>query len=155
MKFRTLALLFAVALVSAGCSGDTSTSGGAKPGKETPAPAEAGKNIVETAVAADGFDKLVAAVKAAELVDALSGDGPFTVFAPTDEAFGEVEGLDELLKDKEKLSGILKYHVVGKKVMAGDIKGDMEAPTLQGGKLEIKVADGKVTVNGAAVVKTD
>jgi uncharacterized surface protein with fasciclin (FAS1) repeats len=117
------------------------------------------KTIVEVAAASDDFETLVAAVKAAGLVDTLSGKGPFTVFAPTDEAFGKLpEGtLDELLKpeNKKKLAGILTYHVVAGKVMAADVVKLKNAETVQGQKVKIQVKDGKVKVNRANVVKTD
>jgi uncharacterized surface protein with fasciclin (FAS1) repeats len=118
------------------------------------------EDIVDTAVAAK-FKTLVAAVKAADLVDTLKGDGPFTVFAPTDEAFAKLpkETLDDLLKpeNKDKLAGILKYHVVSGKVMAADVvKLDgKEVKTVQGSSLAIKVDGGNVTVGGAKVTKTD
>jgi len=117
------------------------------------------KDIVDTAVAADGFNTLVAAVKAAGLVDVLKSDGPFTVFAPTDAAFKKLpEGtLEDLLKpeNKDKLVAILKYHVVPGKVMAADVVKLDSAKTAQGGKVTIKVANGKVMVDNANVVKTD
>ena len=116
-------------------------------------------DIVDTAVGAKSFKTLVAAVKAAGLVETLKGKGPFTVFAPTDEAFGKLpEGaLQDLLKpeNKEKLTKILTYHVVAGKVMAADVVKLTEAATVQGSKVTIKVSDGKVKVDGANVVKTD
>lgn len=119
--------------------------------------AAADKTVVEVAVEADVFKTLVAAVKAADLVETLSGKGPFTVFAPTDEAFGKLPKgtLEGLLKpeNKEKLAAILKYHVVPGKVMAADVLKLKEAETVQGSK--IKVSDGKVMVDWANVVKTD
>lgn len=120
--------------------------------------AEDKKDIVDTAVAAGKFNTLVAAVKAAGLVDTLKGKGPFTVFAPTDEAFAKLPAgtVEELLKpeNKKKLTDILTYHVVAGKVMAADVK-TMEAKTVQGSSAAIKVADGKVTIDKATVVKTD
>jgi uncharacterized surface protein with fasciclin (FAS1) repeats len=117
------------------------------------------KTIVENAVAIEGFGTLVAAVKAADLVETLSGDGPFTVFAPTDEAFAKLPKgtLEDLLKpeNKEKLVAILTYHVVPSAVMAKDVVNLKKAKTAQGQNIRIKVADGKVKVNGANVVKTD
>lgn len=115
-------------------------------------------DIVDTAVAADDFNTLVAAVKAAGLVDTLKGDGPFTVFAPTDEAFaalpaGTVESL-LLPENKDKLVGILTYHVVPAKVMAKDVK-PMEAPTVNGQTATVSVDYGNVKIEGANVVKTD
>jgi uncharacterized surface protein with fasciclin (FAS1) repeats len=120
--------------------------------------AEDKKDIVDTAVAAGNFKTLVAAVKAAGLVDTLKGKGPFTVFAPTDEAFAKLPAgtVEELLKpeNKKKLTDILTYHVLAGKVMAADVK-TMEAKTVQGSSASVKVADGKVTIDKANVVKTD
>jgi uncharacterized surface protein with fasciclin (FAS1) repeats len=119
---------------------------------------DAKKNIVETAVSAGSFNTLVKAVKAADLVETLSGAGPFTVFAPTDDAFAALpEGvLADLLKpeNKAKLAGILTYHVVAGKVMAADVKAGPVA-TVNGASAKIAVADGKVTIDKANVVKTD
>ncbi len=116
------------------------------------------KDIVDTAVAAK-FNTLVAAVKAADLVKTLQGDGPFTVFAPTDAAFAALpEGtLTELLKpeNKAKLQAILTYHVVAGKVTAADVVKIDEAKTVQGGEIRIEVKDGKVMINNATVVKAD
>ncbi len=113
-------------------------------------------DIVETAVSAGSFTTLVTALKSAGLVDALKGEGPFTVFAPTDEAFAKLPKgtVEALLNDKEKLTKILTYHVVSGKVMAKDVVKLSEAKTLQGGKLWIDTSNG-VKVNDATVVKTD
>jgi uncharacterized surface protein with fasciclin (FAS1) repeats len=115
------------------------------------------KNIVETAVGAGMFNTLVTAVKEANLVKTLSGPGPFTVFAPTDEAFGKLpEGtIEALLKNKEKLTSILTYHVVAGKVMASDVVNLKSAKTVNGQSLTIMVKDGKVMVDKAMVIKTD
>ena len=117
-----------------------------------------GKDIVAVAAGAGSFNTLVAAVKAAGLVETLQGAGPFTVFAPSDEAFAKLPKgtVEDLLKpeNKEKLVAILTYHVVAGKVMAADVK-TMKAKTVNGKELDIKVADGHVTVDGAKVVKTD
>jgi transforming growth factor-beta-induced protein len=117
------------------------------------------KDIVDTAVSAGDFNTLVAAVKAAELVETLKAEGPYTVFAPTDAAFAKLpEGtLDSLLKpeNKAKLAGILTYHVVAGKVMAADVVKITEAKTVNGKMLKISTMNGKVMVNGANVVKTD
>ena len=115
-------------------------------------------DIVAVASGAGSFNTLVAAVKAAGLVETLQGTGPFTVFAPTDEAFAKLPAgtVESLLKpeNKEKLVAILTYHVVAGKVMAADVK-TMKTKTVNGQELSIVVADGKVTVDKAKVVKTD
>jgi uncharacterized surface protein with fasciclin (FAS1) repeats len=119
------------------------------------------KNIVETAIAAGSFKTLVTAVKAAGLVETLSSPGPFTVFAPTDDAFaklpaGTVEGL---LKDKEKLTAILTYHVVSGKVMADDVKKMDSAKTVQGQDVSIDAKKWhlhrNVKINDANVITAD
>jgi len=116
------------------------------------------KDVVDTAVNAGSFKTLVAAVKAAGLVETLKGAGPFTVFAPTDEAFAKLpEGtVESLLKpeNKDKLVAILTYHVVAGKVMAADVVKITEAKTVNGKSLTVKV-DGGVMVDNAKVVKTD
>jgi uncharacterized surface protein with fasciclin (FAS1) repeats len=121
------------------------------------APAMSDDNIVEIAVANGNFTTLVAAVQAAGLVETLSGEGPFTVFAPTDEAFAKLPAgtVEALLKDKEKLASILTYHVVAGKVMAADVVNLESATTVNGQDVEIKVWDGKVMIDGATVVMTD
>lgn len=116
-------------------------------------------NIVETAVANGSFKTLVAAVTAAELVETLSGAGPFTVFAPVDDAFaalpaGTVESLI-LPENKAQLAGILTYHVVAGKVLSTDLSDGMEATTVNGGKITIHIQDGKVLINDAEVVLAD
>lgn len=115
------------------------------------------KDIVDAAVAADNFKTLVTAVTAADLVEVLRGDGPFTVFAPTDEAFAKVpmHQLEALLKDKKKLQGVLTYHVVAGKVLAADVVKLKSAETVQGSPVHIVVENGKVRIDGANVVKTD
>ena len=117
------------------------------------------KTIVDIAAGADNFKTLVAALKAGGLVDTLKGNGPFTVFAPTDEAFAKLPAgtLDDLLKpqNKEKLVGILTYHVVPAKAMAKDVAGMSSAKTVNGKSLTLKAADGKVTVGNATVTKAD
>lgn len=115
-------------------------------------------NIVETAVAAGSFKTLVAAVKAAGLVETLSGKGPFTVFAPTDEAFAKLPAgtVESLLKpeNKDKLIAILTYHVVPGKVTSKQVK-TMKAKTVNGQEVSLKVSDWGVTVDAAKVVKVD
>ena len=113
------------------------------------------KDIVDTAVGAGSFKTLAAALTAAGLVDTLKGPGPFTVFAPTDEAFAKIPkaDLDALLKDKAKLTAVLTYHVVAGKVMAADVKAG-KVKTVQGSELTVSTAGG-VMVDKAKVVKTD
>jgi len=113
-------------------------------------------DIVDVAVGADDFETLVAAVKAAGLVETLKGEGPFTVFAPTDAAFAKIpqDKLDALLADKEALTVVLTYHVVPGKVMAADVVELDSAMTVQGSSIKIDTSDG-VKVDGANVIKTD
>ena len=121
------------------------------------AAAPAAKDIVATAVGAGQFNTLVAAVKAAGLVEALQGKGPFTVFAPTDEAFAKLPAgtVDALLKDPKALSNILLYHVVPGAVKAAAVKDGLTAKTLQGSPVTFKVMDGKPMIDGANIVATD
>lgn len=116
-------------------------------------------DIVETAMAAGSFDTLVAAVKAGGLVETLQGEGPFTVFAPTDEAFAKLpEGTVENLllpENKDTLVKILTYHVVPAKVVAKDVVGMDSGTTVEGSDFTVEVVDGKVMINDATVVKTD
>jgi uncharacterized surface protein with fasciclin (FAS1) repeats len=115
------------------------------------------KDIVDTAVAAGNFTTLARALDAAGLVGTLKGPGPFTVFAPTDEAFAKLPPgtLDALLADKAKLTQVLTYHVVPGKVMAADVVKTSSANAVSGDTLSIKVSGGTVTVDRARVVKTD
>ncbi len=117
------------------------------------------KDIVDTAIGAGSFKTLAAALTAAGLIDTLKGPGPFTVFAPTDEAFKKLPAgtVEDLLKpeNKKKLTDILTYHVVAGKVMAADVVKLKEAKTVQGKAVKITVKDGKVMVDAANVTKTD
>ena len=113
-------------------------------------------DIVDTAVSAGQFKTLVQAVQAAGLVDTLKGEGPFTVFAPTDAAFAKLPAgtIESLLNDKQKLAQVLTYHVVPGKVTAAQVKpGDVK--TVQGQSLRVRADGGAVTVNNARVTKTD
>jgi uncharacterized surface protein with fasciclin (FAS1) repeats len=117
-------------------------------------------DIVETAADAGSFDTLVAAVEAAGLVETLKGEGPFTVFAPTDEAFAQLpEGtVDSLLQpeNKDRLVALLTYHVVPGKVMSSDLAGQaIEVETVQGSPVSIDATDGAVTVDQATVTQAD
>lgn len=154
----TCALLISPTLAAAGekCSSSTATTSHVT----TVAYAKETKmDIVDTAVNAGTFTKLAAALQAAGLVETLKGDGPFTVFAPTDEAFAKLpSGTVEMLlkpENKEKLASILTYHVVPGKVMAADVVNLKNATTVEGTDVDIKVDDGKVMVDKANVVKTD
>jgi uncharacterized surface protein with fasciclin (FAS1) repeats len=115
------------------------------------------KDIVDTAVSAGTFNTLATALKAADLIGTLKGPGPFTVFAPTDEAFAKLPAatLNALLKDPARLKSILLYHVVSGKVMAKDVVALKSAKSVQGAQITIQAAGGKVMVDNANVVKTD
>ncbi len=120
---------------------------------------ESTPDIVEIAASAGSFNTLVAAVKAAGLVETLQGEGPFTVFAPTDAAFAKLpEGtVEELLKpeNKEKLQAILTYHVVPGRVMAKDVVGLKSAETVQGQSLTVSIQNGTPMVDNATIIQTD
>jgi transforming growth factor-beta-induced protein len=152
-----LILLILVTLAAAGCTQPT------PPATPTPTPTPAAtpepmKNIVEIAVADGRFTTLVAAVGAADLVDTLSGPGPFTVFAPTDDAFAKLPPgtVETLLQDpKGQLTQILLYHVVPGKYMAADVVKETSLMTVQGSPLEVKVDGSTVMVDNATIVITD
>lgn len=146
-----------------GCGGSMANSSGgceseAAPALTPVAMTEVKPDIVDTAVAAGSFKTLAAALEAAGLVDALKGKGPFTVFAPTDEAFAKLPKgtVEELLKpeNKAKLQAILKYHVVSGAVLAKDVKPGAVA-TLDGQRIDITTKDAKVMIDKATVTKTD
>ena len=155
---RILTLAALVAAVSLSPSVFAHDCGTSKTAATSASTCTASKDIVAIAAGADNFKTLVAAVKAAGLVETLQGSGPFTVFAPTDEAFAKLPAgtVESLLKpeNREKLIAILKYHVVPGKVLAADVK-TMAAKTAQGQSLQLKVSDAGVTVDNANVVKTD
>jgi uncharacterized surface protein with fasciclin (FAS1) repeats len=117
------------------------------------------KDIVDTAVSAGSFKTLVAAVTAADLAETLKGEGPFTVFAPTDDAFAKLPAgtVEDLLKpeNKDKLTSILTYHVVSGKVMAKDVMTLKEAKTVQGGMVNISMEADTVMIDNAKVVQAD
>lgn len=148
MNFKSLLAAFVLALIVA--LGITPNSASAINHYEQ-------KDIVDTAVAAGSFKTLAAALEAAGLIETLKGKGPFTVFAPTDEAFAKLPAgtVEALLKDKEKLKKILLYHVVSGNVMAKDVVKLKSAKTVQGSSVTITVKGGKVMVDNANVVKTD
>lgn len=153
MKNSPMLLLLVVALFALSACQPV-----AAPAAATEAPAAAMPDIVDTAVAAGSFTTLVAAVQAAELVETLKGEGPFTVFAPSDEAFAKIDKatLDALLADPQgQLTQILLYHVLPGKVMAAAVTDGLEAETAQGDKVKFSVKDGKVMINDATIVSTD
>ncbi|MBJ7281996.1 MAG: fasciclin domain-containing protein [Acidimicrobiia bacterium] len=141
----------------AACSSDDETA--EKPTTTSAAaPTKCDNTIVDVAVGNPDFSTLVAAVTEAGLVDTLNGEGPFTVFAPTNEAFAKIPAadLDAILADKEKLTAILTFHVVGGKVMAADLKpGSQKVVTVNGEEAEVVVSEAGVTYAGAKVVTTD
>jgi transforming growth factor-beta-induced protein len=146
-------VVMAVPLVVAACGG-----GDEQAASPTPTATETPKDIVDTAVAAGDFTTLAQALTAAGLVETLKGEGPYTVFAPTDAAFAALpEGtVDTLLEDPTgQLTDILTYHVVPGKVMSTDLSDGMTAETVQGGELTFSVEDGTVMVNGATVTTAD
>jgi uncharacterized surface protein with fasciclin (FAS1) repeats len=117
----------------------------------------AGQDLVETAVAAGQFTTLVTAVQAAGLVETLQGDGPFTVFAPTDAAFAKLPAgaLEGLLANPDQLRAVLLYHVVPGRVTAAQVTGLESATTAQGSAVPVRVREGRVSVGGAEVVQAD
>ena len=139
-----MTLVFAVAFTTLALLGTLNA------GTESP------QDIVDTAASAGSFETLVAAVEAAGLVDALKAEGPYTVFAPTDEAFAKLpEGtIEALLADKEKLTAVLTYHVVPGRYMAADVVALSSAKTLQGQSVSIDTSSG-VKVDQASVIQTD
>jgi uncharacterized surface protein with fasciclin (FAS1) repeats len=159
MKAPTLMLMALMgALAMGGCGGETPPANSAASTTSTASP-QAGADIVDTAVAAGQFTTLVAALKAAGLVDTLKGPGPFTVFAPTDDAFKKLPAgtLDSLLKpeNKAKLVAILTYHVVAGNVTAADASKLTSAKTVEGADIKITASGGAVMIDGAKVIKAD
>ena len=163
MKLRLIALLAVVALAAAACgdsSSETTTADTAAPSTEAPATTDAMADlpdIVDTAVAAGDFTTLATALEAADLIDTLKGEGPFTVFAPTDAAFAALpEGtLEALLADIPTLTDILLYHVVSGEVKAETVVTLDSATTVQGSDVTITVDGSSVMVNDANVTMTD
>ena len=152
-RFRFAGVLVALALVAAACGGDD-----AEPTTTTAAPVAEAGTIVDVATEAGSFNTLLAAAEAAGLVDTLQGEGPFTVFAPTDDAFAALgeDTINSLLGQPEVLSQILLYHVVPGSVFAADVVNLTSADTVQGDAISIEVVDGGVVLNGSVnVVTTD
>lgn len=152
---RTAVGVLSIALLAA-CAGEKTEatpavdSVAAAPAMEAPAP----KDIIETAVAAGTFNTLATALTAAGLIETLKGAGPFTVLAPTDEAFAKIpaKDLEALLADKAALTKVLTYHVIAGNVPAATVTTLTEAVSLEGSKITIKVVDGKVMLNDASEV---
>ncbi len=157
--FTVVAALSAGSLLVAACGSDESDSTGttsATTEAPTTTAAEGAKDIVDTAIAAGSFTTLADLLTKAGLVDTLRGEGPFTVFAPTDEAFAKVDKatLDALAADTDALTRVLTYHVVPGKVMAADVKPG-KVKTVEGSEATISVEGGTVKIDGATVVTTD
>jgi uncharacterized surface protein with fasciclin (FAS1) repeats len=158
MKNSPMLLLLVVVLFALSACQPVVAPAAQAPAAATESPAAEMPDIVDTAVAAGSFTTLVAAVQAAELVETLKGEGPFTVFAPSDEAFAKIDKatLDALLADPQgQLTQILLYHVLPGKVMAAAVTDGLEAETAQGGKVKFSVKEGKVMINDATIVSTD
>jgi PGF-CTERM protein len=149
MQIRIMTILAALFLFAslAGASDSASNANGT----------ESQKNIVETAVAAGNFNTLVEAVQEAGLVDTLSSPGPFTVFAPTDEAFAKVPSavMDTLMADKTLLTSVLTYHVVPGEVMSSDLVNGMSVKTVEGSDVRITIDSAGVMVDNARVINAD
>jgi uncharacterized surface protein with fasciclin (FAS1) repeats len=156
---RVAALAGLVALAGAACSSsdDSKSSAETKATTTTPAPDDVNETIVDIAAGNEDFSTLVTAVTEADLVDTLSGEGPFTVFAPTNAAFAEIPDADlqAILADQEQLTAILTYHVVPGAVMAADLQPSQQVETVQGDTVDIQVVDGTATINGCNIVTTD
>ncbi|MSO79906.1 MAG: fasciclin domain-containing protein [Acidimicrobiia bacterium] len=159
ISVRLAVVVASVALTAAAC-GSSNSDSDTMPAKESTtstAPASANKTIVVVASSNPDFSTLVDTVKAAGLVETLSGPGPFTVFAPTNAAFDAIpdDQLKEILADEGALKRILTYHVVPGVVMASDLQPTQMVKTVEGQDLDIKVTNGVATVNGCQIVKTD
>ena len=150
MRLRTISMIAAGLLLAAGLA--VNVSAGMKMSSS-----KMSMDIVDTAVAAGDFTTLATALKAAGLVETLKGEGPFTVFAPTDEAFGKLPPgtLEGLLKDKEKLAAVLTYHVVPGNVTSREVVELRSAKTVNGQRIKISSMHGNVMVDNAKVTKVD
>jgi len=156
---KNLALITALSIAGVSFAAAPSFAAGGCGTTQTAVRVEAEKNIIETAVAAGNFSTLATALKAAELIDTLQGEGPFTVFAPTDEAFAKIPArtLEGLLKPEARgtLTNILTYHVVSGRVSAEKVVTLKNAAALNGQRLSVRVSDAGVTIDGSKVVVTD
>ncbi len=161
---RVVAATALLAVVVSACSSSdddstSSTSAGSNDTEQTAAdePMTESETIVDVASSNPDFSTLVSAVQQAGLVETLSGEGPFTVFAPTNDAFAKIpeDQLNAILADQEQLTAILTYHVLPAEVMAADLQPEQSVATVQGQNVDIKVADGTATINGCNIVTTD
>jgi uncharacterized surface protein with fasciclin (FAS1) repeats len=156
---RVFAAMAALAVVASACSSsdDKSSSKTDESSSSSSTTPKAPGTIVVVASANPDFSTLVSAVKKAGLVETLNGPGPYTVFAPTNEAFAKIpaDQLTAILADKAQLTKILTYHVVPGTVMAADLQPEQMVKTVEGQDLDIKVTNGAATVNGCNIVKTD
>ena len=152
MQFRTLSAMVAAGLLLAG-------SAQAQMKYSSSSAAYTSNDIVDVALAAGSFNTLAAALQAAGLVETLKGEGPFTVFAPTDEAFAKLPAgtVESLLKpeNRDKLVAILTYHVVSGRLMASDVVGREYLKTVQGQKIKVSLKGDKAMVDDAVIIKTD
>jgi len=155
LKLTIAASLLALSLSSIAAADPKASPTPSAPTKSVDA--RASKDIVDTAVAAGSFTTLAKALTEAGLVETLKGKGPFTVFAPTDEAFAKLPKgtLDALLKDKKKLTAVLTYHVVAGTVKSGDVVKLKSAKTVNGQSVTVSVKDGAVSIDKAKVTKAD
>jgi uncharacterized surface protein with fasciclin (FAS1) repeats len=158
---RIVAATAALGLVVTACSTDDDASGSTTRDttEQTPASDESvnAETIVDVASGNPDFSTLVTAVQEADLVETLSGEGPYTVFAPTNDAFAKIpaDQLNAILADKEQLTAILTYHVLPSEVMSSDLQPQQSVATVQGENVDIRVADGAATINGCTIVETD
>ncbi len=162
IPLRLAATIAVVALTAAAC-GSSSSKSDSQPAKSPPTTAApettsvSTDTIVDVAAGNPDFSTLVTAVTKANLLDTLAGPGPFTVFAPTNEAFAQIpaDQLNAILADQEQLTSILTYHVVPGKVLASDLQPTQMVKTVEGSDVDIEVAAGKATINGCNIVSTD
>lgn len=156
---KNIFILMAIAALGACNTNASSEKENPVQNSDVTAPAETPKTVVDIAIGSADHTTLVTAVKAAGLVETLSGDGPFTVFAPVNAAFDNLPAgtLDNLLKaeNKSALAGVLTYHVVAGKVMAADLKDGQMIKTVNGQELKVTIKDGKVMINDALVTAAD
>lgn len=159
-SFRIVAATALVALIAVGCSSSDDSSDASTRDSSTSTTEEtmaASETIVDVASSNADFSTLVTAVTTADLVETLQGEGPFTVFAPTNDAFAKIpaDQLNAILADQAQLTSILTYHVVPGKVLAADLQPEQMVKTVQGQDVDIKVASTGATINGCNIVTTD